>query len=144
VDDLETTVVGDGSAIALSAAMPGLVGATFRRGGALAAFRSSITYQAEGAFADTREQGMVNIKLFNMVVGELGPLFLKEGIWVKKKDVEDCLKNRADTLRSLIRYAEKDRQEIAQEQLASLNWFAEPEYVFLRVSNLISKSNSSS
>jgi hypothetical protein len=38
----------------------------------MAAFRSGITYQAEGAFADTREEGMVNIRLFNMVVGELG------------------------------------------------------------------------
>lgn len=54
------------------------------------------------------------------------------------------MKNRADTLRSLIRYAEKDGQEIAQDQLASLNWSGEPKYVFLRVSNLISESKSSS
>ncbi len=133
VDDVETAAVGDGSAIALSAAMPGLVGATFRRGGALAAFRSSITYQAEGAFVDTSEQGMVTIKLFNMVVSELGPLFLKEGIWVKKEDVKDCLKDRADSLRSFIRHAEKDGQKIAQDQLTSLNWAEEPENVLLRV-----------
>ena len=86
VDDVETAAVDDGSSVALSAAMPGLAGPTFRRGGTLAAFRSGITYQAEGAFADTREVGMVNIKLFNMIVSELGPLFLKDGIWVKKKE----------------------------------------------------------
>ena len=144
VDNVETAAVDDGSSVALSAAMPGLAGATFRRGGTLAAFRSGITYQAEGAFVDTSEMGMVNIKLFNMVVNELGPLFLEEGIWVKREDVEDCLKNRTDTPRSLIRYAEKDGQQITQEQLASLNWSGEAEYVFLRVSNLISKTNSSS
>lgn len=43
VDDVETAIIENGATPALSAAMPGLVGATFRRGGVLGAFRSGIT-----------------------------------------------------------------------------------------------------
>ena len=44
VDDIGSAMIHDGSVLALSAAMPGLVGATLRRGGAYASFRSAITY----------------------------------------------------------------------------------------------------
>jgi hypothetical protein len=44
VDDLDTSIVDDGAVLALSAAMPGLVGATMRRGGYYAAMRSAISY----------------------------------------------------------------------------------------------------
>src|SRR5262245_26052282 len=44
VDDIASALVHDGSVLALSAAMPGLVGATLRRGGAYSSFRSGITY----------------------------------------------------------------------------------------------------
>jgi len=40
VDDLNSAIIKDGSTISLSAAMPGLAGATMRRGGALATMRS--------------------------------------------------------------------------------------------------------
>lgn len=135
VDDVETAVVKDDSTLALSAAMPGLVGATFRRGGHLAAFRSSITYQGEGPAADTCEMGMVRIKLFNMLAREMGPVFLRQGIWVKKEDIADLLKDQADMLGSLITYAEKDGQEITPEQIGVLNW-SEAEDVDLKVLNI--------
>ena len=44
VDDIGSAVIHDGSTLALSAALPGLVGATLRRGGRYASFRSGITY----------------------------------------------------------------------------------------------------
>ncbi len=133
VDDVETALVKDGSTVALSAAMPGLVGSTFRRGSHLSAFRSGITYQEEDATSDTHKKGMVKIKLFNLLTGELGPMFLKEGIWVKKEHVADLLKDRADILRSFISHAEKDGQEMDTEQMAVMNWSKEPENVHLRV-----------
>ncbi len=43
VDDIDSAVVRDGATLSLSAAMPGLVGAAMRRGGAFASLRSSIT-----------------------------------------------------------------------------------------------------
>ena len=48
VDDIESALVRDGSVLALSAAMPGLVGATLRRGGTYSSFRSAITYHETG------------------------------------------------------------------------------------------------
>ena len=54
VDDIGAAVVRDGATLALSAAMPGVVGATMRRGGAYASMRSAITYHETGA---TRPEG---------------------------------------------------------------------------------------
>jgi hypothetical protein len=47
VDDVNSASVNNGSILALSAAMGGLVGTTLRRGSALCSFRSGITYQQE-------------------------------------------------------------------------------------------------
>ncbi len=119
--------------MALAAAMPGLVGATFRTGGVLSSFRSGIIYKSEDAVADSHKKGTVKIKLFNLVTGELGPVFLKQGVWLKKEDIELLLQDRADILRPLISYAEKDGQAMTPEQVAVLNWSEEPEDVHLRV-----------
>ena len=43
VDDVDAMRVSDGSILALSAAMPGLAGATLRKGGKYAAFRQQIS-----------------------------------------------------------------------------------------------------
>jgi hypothetical protein len=83
VDDLASSVVGDGSILALSAAMPGLVGATLRRGGYYAAMRAPITAAGAQHGAEVKE-GMVTLKLFNLLLRELGPIFLKRGIWLEK------------------------------------------------------------
>ena len=101
--------------------------------GANDVFCSGITYKGEDAVADSHEKGTVKIKLFNLVTGELGPLFLKQGVWLKKEDIELLLQDRADILRPLISYAEKDGQAMALERVAVLNWSEEPEDVHLRV-----------
>lgn len=79
VDDLDTAIVKNGSTLALSAAMPGLVGATMRRGGVLASFRNTITHEKESQTSD-EEKGTVCIKLFNMLINELMPHFLHLGV----------------------------------------------------------------
>jgi hypothetical protein len=55
VDDVDKTMVKNGSNVALSAAMPGLVGSTFQRGGVLATFRSGITYKQAGPNGQQRK-----------------------------------------------------------------------------------------
>lgn len=133
VDDVEATTVNIGSTVALSAAMPGLVGATLRKGGSLANFRSSISYDGKSASVETIRVGRVGIKLFNMVVNEIGPVFLKHGILVKKEDFESFFNDRTDILRSITNSSEKDGQPIALDQLAAMGWPATSEYVFLKV-----------
>jgi hypothetical protein len=90
VDDLGEAVVRNGSTLALSAAMPGLVGATLRRGGAFASLRRAITF-SEGGEAIPQKEGRIILKLFNLLVPELGPCLLAKGIWIKGEDLNRFL-----------------------------------------------------
>jgi len=89
VDDLDTAIIKDGSIIALSAAMPGLVGAAMRRDG-LSWMRSSITYHEEGG-EYVHEDGLIHMKLFNKVMADLGESFLRRGVYVKAGFLADFL-----------------------------------------------------
>lgn len=92
VDDLDRTIIQDGSRVTLSAAMPGLVGATMRRGGYYAALRQGISHVVDrGAAAG--EYGSVRVKLFNLLLAELGPLILAHGLIVEKGELSDLLQN---------------------------------------------------
>jgi hypothetical protein len=92
VDDLDRTIIHDGSRVTLSAAMPGLVGATMRRGGFYAALRQGISHVLDsGAAAD--EGGTVRIKLFNLLLAELGPLILARGLILEQGEMSDLLKD---------------------------------------------------
>ncbi len=132
VDDEETATVKDGTTIALSIALGGVLGASLRKGGLLADYRSTITHQEKETTEIIPTEGMVTIKLFNQLAGELGPLFLKKGLWLKKDDAKAILKNRFDKLRSLIIDIEKDGLEITPDQLSNLNWSEVPEKVLLK------------
>jgi hypothetical protein len=92
VDDLDRTLVEDGSRITLSAAMPGLVGATMRRGGFYAALRQGISHVAGGGAA-AGESGTVRIKLFNLLLAELGPLVLARGLILEQDELAGLLKD---------------------------------------------------
>ena len=91
VDDVTKTAVRDGSVLALSAAMPGLVGAIFRKGGQYSWMRKSISYEGENNPAQG-DYGWVTVKLFNMVLKELGPGFLEQGVWVDGERVQAFVK----------------------------------------------------
>lgn len=132
VDNVETTIVKDGAIIALSAAMPGLAGATLRTGGLLAAFRDGLTHEEDSETFDSHEVGMVTIKLFNLLVRELGPVFLEKGVWVTREDAESLVKRWADTSQRFFFHVEKDGREVSVEELAGLDWSGDSEYVSLR------------
>lgn len=86
VDNLGEAMVRDGSVLALSAAMPGLVGATLRRGGVFASLRQAITF-SQCAKQSSQKEGRIILKLFNLLVPELSPLLLAKGIWVEGEDI---------------------------------------------------------
>jgi len=92
VDDLDRTIIQDGSRVTLSAAMPGLVGATMRRGGFYAALRQGISHVLDSA-AVAGEGGTVRIKLFNLLLAELGPLILARGLILERGEMGDLLKD---------------------------------------------------
>ena len=90
VDDLESAEIPAGATLALSAALPGLVGATLRRRGYYAPMRSDITYRKEEA-PKARGEGMVRIKLFNLLGPELAPTFLAKGIRLSSSRLQEFL-----------------------------------------------------
>lgn len=79
VDDIRTVKVGPGSVLALSGAMPGLVGATLRRGGFYAAMRQGLTLDTDAEVA-VSSNARIRLKLFNLLLTELGPAVLSRGI----------------------------------------------------------------
>ena len=97
VDDIATARVGEGTTLALSSAMPGLVGAVMRRDGFFSSLRGGITYREKGA-EDRRCRGLITVKLFNLLIQELAPRFLARGVFVESgdlpKEVTGSLENR--------------------------------------------------
>jgi hypothetical protein len=94
VDDIRSALIHDGSTLALSAAMPGLVGATLRRGGAYSSFRSVITYHETGT-ACAPVEGWVGVKIFNLLMAELGPDLFRKGVLVSAADLLGLMIERA-------------------------------------------------
>ncbi|MCF8078281.1 MAG: hypothetical protein K9K88_03275 [Desulfobacterales bacterium] len=126
VDDVGTARVADGDVLSLSAAMPGLVGATLRRGGPLAAMRGTISY-ADSQKKEGSGKGIVTIKLFNMVARELGPGFLRRGVIVTGRDLSGPLKAAEKDLETL----EQNGAPVSMAQLSDL--FNSDREVFLQV-----------
>ena len=92
VDDVDNSFVEPGSTLALSAAMPGLVGATLRKGGLLAGFRHSISHEGSRDEVSERQNiGRINVKLFNLVTKELGPLLLGRGVILQSSAVRELV-----------------------------------------------------
>ncbi len=86
VDDVDKTMITDGSTLALSAAMPGLLGATMRKGGRYAPFRKSIS-RLDPAGGTCETPGRVTVKLFNLVAREIGGRLLAMGVTVAGDDL---------------------------------------------------------
>jgi hypothetical protein len=98
VDQPASARVADGDLIALSAAMPGLAGATLRKGGHYAALRDRISHlPRESALQQGR--GWITIRLFNMVAGELAGFFLTRGIWLAPEQLSELLSRQPDGFR---------------------------------------------
>ena len=89
VDDVGCVEVVGGDVIALSAAMPGLAGATLRRGSYLSAMRSEITQKGGTVPSGGDRPGMVILKLFNMVATEIGPQILSGEFLLTPEDLRD-------------------------------------------------------
>jgi hypothetical protein len=91
VDDLSSAVLVEGSVVAFSSALPGLAGATLRRGGAYAVLRDSITHTKNERFISQRE-GYITVKCFNLLMPELGRIFLEKGIFIDRAAGADLFK----------------------------------------------------
>lgn len=132
VDDLETSYVKDGSTVALSSAMPGLVGTMMRRGGHLAAMRGEITYQSQQQ--PESGPGKVKIKLFNMVMAEQGARFLAQGIQISNDGLKSFLDEQDDSFCQSFGAAILGGRQIDPANLKKYTRLADPnEEVILKV-----------
>jgi hypothetical protein len=90
VDDEGTALLVDGATLALSGAMPGLAGATLRKGGYFSSLRYQISH-AGGTVASRPVDGTVTVKLFNTVLKEMAPLLLSRGVLVPGTRIGELL-----------------------------------------------------
>src|SRR5512135_1380003 len=123
VDDLESAVIKDGSALALSAAMPGLVGATLRRGGTYSSFRSAITYH-ETQEECVRGEGLVKIKIFNLLMAELGPRLLQKGVIISSEDFIRFATGKSQDFWQGCRRITLDGKPLVSGELPDLTWLS--------------------
>jgi hypothetical protein len=85
VDDFDVATVGEGAVLTLSGALPGLAGATLRKGGFYSSMRASVSY-AKGAEREEEQEGFITVRIFNILLRELAPALLSYGIFFPQKE----------------------------------------------------------
>jgi hypothetical protein len=121
VDDLDRTVIPAGATLALSAAMPGLVGATLRRGGYYAPLRAEITHRELTTHTETGAS-RVRIKLFNLLAPELASIFLARGIWLSGSGLREFLTRQPEDFWAGCQTIQLDGTTITATALRSMTW----------------------
>jgi hypothetical protein len=116
VDDISLATLKNDSIVAFSSALPGLVGATLRRGGLYACLRNSITYRKEDTPVHSR-QGTVTVKLFNLLMDEMGPVFLKKGTVMDRSAIVSFFQARKESFWKEIKTVHLGSASIAPDKL---------------------------
>ena len=117
IDNPDTALLKEDSTLALSAAMPGLLGATLRKGGYYARMRNEISHQ-EQSQGITLHEGFILLKLFNLLPAEIGPAILERGIWLTGEELNQFLKELSDELMEKCTEARVDGQAVNLKSFA--------------------------
>ncbi len=118
VDDTEKALLRNGSRLALSSGMPGLAGAALRRGSPLASFRGSITHR-ESAASGTQQEGVICVKLFNLMMVDLGPRFLQRGIRIESGAFVAFLRQNGDPFLEKCLSVDRNGTTVEPKELAA-------------------------
>ena len=130
VDNLNSCNIKESSTLALSGAMPGLAGAVLRRGGFYASFRRQISHTENQPRID-KDNHWIVLKLFNMIVKELGPGFLEKGIWMEGEKLQKFLTRHAEELKMHGTSGDMNGKPADIHGLLKVDW--KTHLVFLRV-----------
>jgi len=130
VDDVNSAVVDPDATLALSGAMPGLVGAVLRSGGFYAPMRSQISHEKDTPTSQLKN-GKITLKLWNLVVKELGPTFLERGIWFQGEDIGSFIERHWDALKADCKAVEIKEKPAAVDSLQKADW--KTDLVFMQV-----------
>jgi len=129
VDDVDTAIVHEDDTLALSAAMPGVLGATMRKKGYYAKMRSSISHNFGGGKAEHEEgskAALVKVKLFNFLARELAGEFLRLGVFFPTERFKELLKRQPISIYSDLPYMEINGQKLADPRELAEALPAEP------------------
>ncbi|MCK4988597.1 MAG: hypothetical protein KAS40_23840 [Desulfobacterales bacterium] len=132
VDNVEKAYIQNDATLAISGAMPGLVGATFRKGGALSAMRHTISYKDD--LSPTRhKETTVKLKLFNIVLKDLGSIFLESGIRISDDKFKEFLSRNLEDLKAACISIHLNDEKTNVAGLLEMNW--ENKQVLLQVTS---------
>jgi hypothetical protein len=109
-----------------------LAGATLRRGGVLAGMRCQIP-PPERITSFLPEEGFVVVKLFNLLIPELGPLFLQRGILVPPEEFPEIRKSVPDEFWRGAKEEKVEGREGGGIQLPNLDGLSPTEWIWLSV-----------
>jgi hypothetical protein len=132
VDDVKSAIVNEGSILALSGAMPGLVGAILRSGGIYAGMRSQISHK-ENKLSSQGQTAPITLKLLNLIVKELGPIFLQRGIGINGQTLQEFTKRYAEELSAGCVSGDINGKRLDIVNLQGVDWGADQ--VLLQVSS---------
>ncbi len=105
VDDLHQSIIEDGCTLSLSGALPGLVGAAFRKSGFYAGLREAVSFHGTGK-GQGPQPGSLTVKLFNLTGPTIGSFFLRYGIAIAGSDLEEVFQTCAEPLFESLRRVE--------------------------------------
>jgi hypothetical protein len=119
VDDPAQAFLTDGASLALSGALPGLVGATMRRGGFYASLRNPITFQGGTGFQGS-QKGKIVLKLFNLLLQDLGHQILANGFMIEESSLLGFLRRNESKLADECRIRDGDGIEMPYRNLLTV------------------------
>ena len=87
VDDFASARVTENSILTLSGALPGLAGATLRKGGIFSPMRATLSHR-DRAQGEEKGEGFITLRVFNILLEQLTPVFLARGIYLGKDEFD--------------------------------------------------------
>ena len=130
VGDINSTIINDGATLALSAALPGLAGATFRRSEDKKPDQSKINKKK---IKGSGERGIITIKFFNLVLREVASKIIKSGFLVSKKDLSVFLAGKDTKFINACKSFKIDSKSVTMEAILNTTSSDESELVMLHV-----------
>ena len=133
VDAIGAARIREGSTLALSAAMPGLAGAILRRGSALSPLRENITREGGEKSVVPERDGVITVKLFNLLAPELAPGFLRRGVLLPAAEAGTVFRRRPPAFWDGCREVLLDGKRVETALLRDGSWASPGDSVELSV-----------
>lgn len=134
VDKIEQATIGNGDRLALSGAMPGLVGSVMRRSGLTSSFRASISHREGERQRQTSGRAAITVKVFNLMLAALAEPILRHGVLIGRDEWEDMLKGAGPDFWDNCRKVKLNGQEVPPQGGASLPWPETVSWINLNIS----------